>query len=114
MKRLLGLLTPVIVVLVIAACEGETANEAEDDRTSQSYSTIDDAGAFENAAYEAEIRDEMYRSAYEDGYSEGLRDGEGNGYESGHQDGYDEGWFDGCVWLGETLVANGAQIWYQC
>ena len=106
MKRLLGLLTLVIVVLVIAACEGETANDAEVDGTSQSYSTIDDAGAFEIAAYEADIRDEIYWSAYEDGYSEGLRDGEANGY--------DEGWFDGCVWLGETLLANGAQIWYQC
>ncbi len=114
MKRLLGVLTLVAVVLIMAGCGDETASGAADDGTSENNSTIDYADAFEVAAYEDEITDENYQSAYEEGYLEGLRDGEANGYDSGYQDGYDEGWFDGCVWLGKTLLANGAQIRYQC
>ena len=114
MKRLLGVLTLVAVVLVMAGCEDETASDTADVGTPKSNSAIDSADAFDLAAYEDEIRDEIYQSTYEEGYLEGLRDGEANGYDSGYQDGYDEGWFDGCVWLGETLLANGAQIWYQC
>ena len=64
--------------------------------------------------HEDEIREEVYGSAYEEGYREGRREGEQAGYDEGYTIGYDEGFFDGCVWLGETFIANGAQIWYQC
>ena len=113
MKRFLAVLTLVAVVPLVAGCGGETAPDGEKDATAESNSAIgyaDDAGAFDAAAYEDEIRDEIYRSAYE----EGQADGYNSGYDDGHQDGYDEGYFDGCVWLGRTLVANGADIWYQC
>ncbi len=65
-------------------------------------------------AYEDEIRDEVFRAGYGEGYIEGLKEGERDGYDDGYTDGYDEGFFDGCVWLGNTLIANGADIWYQC
>ncbi len=51
MKCLLGVLTLVVVVLIMAGCEDETASDATDDSTSEKYST-----------------DEIYRRAYEEGW----------------------------------------------
>lgn len=99
-----------LLLFFVVACDEGGGSGVGDEGQPRSNPPIEYADAFDAAAYEDEIRDEIFRSAYQEGFREGQTDG----YDDGYQDGYDEGWFDGCVWLGETLLANGAQIWYQC
>ncbi len=113
-------LPPILLAatLLLAGCNEDTTSDDAGDATPQSYSNTDYSDALEAAAYEDQIRDDIYWSAYAEGYAEGEREGQSGGYDlgydDGYQDGYDEGWLDGCVWLGNTLIANGADIWYQC
>lgn len=99
-----------LLLFFVVACDQGDNSGVEDVGQPGSNPPIEYADAFDVPAYEDEIRDEIFRSAYQ----EGFREGQADGYDDGYQDGYDEGWFDGCVWLGEDLLANGAQIWYQC
>lgn len=116
-------LVGVCALLFIAAACGGDGDTATDEAAPTVTFAPSNAGYSRNVIdafdpYEDEIREEVYSDAYEEGYREGQREGEQVGYDEGYtigyDEGFDEGFFDGCVWLGETLVANGAQIWYQC
>ena len=101
----------ITATLLSVSCKNEEGSPTPGPTVEAPYSgnVIDAFDPFED-----EIREEVYSNAYEEGYQEGQREGERAGYDEGYTIGYDEGFFDGCVWLGETLLANGAQIWYQC